>query len=84
MACVYILESQKDKRFYIGSTENLEKRLFRHNQGYEKATKPHRPYAVVFKQECSSIEEARFLELKIKKWKRRDFILKIINSGVVY
>ena len=84
MAYVYILESQKDKRFYIGSTESLEKRLFRHNQGYEKSTKPYRPYIVVFKQKCLNIEEARFLELKIKKWKRRDFILKIISSGVVY
>ena len=84
MAYVYILESQKDKRFYIGSTENIEERLSRHNQGYEKATKPYTPSQVVFKQRCSNIEEARLPERKIKRWKRRDFILKIINSGVVY
>ena len=84
MACVYVLESKKDKRFYVGSTSNLEARLWRHNQGYEKATKPYRPYKIVFRQECSSINEARLLELKIKKWKRKDFILKIIHSGVIY
>ena len=84
MAYVYILESEKSKKFYVGSTNDLDKRLLRHNQGYEKATKPHKPYKIVFKQKCKNITEARILEHKIKNWKRRDFILKVINSGVVY
>ena len=84
MAWVYILESQKNKRFYIGSTVNLEERLKRHNSGYEKATKSYRPYSVIFKQECATVSQARILEYKIKKWKRRDFVLRIIASGVVY
>ena len=84
MAYVYVLESEKHRKFYIGSTENMGERLARHNQGYEKSTKPYRPYKIAFKQKCSNMEEARTLEHKIKKWKRRDLILKIIDSGVIY
>ena len=84
MAHVYILRSKKDKRFYIGSTNDLGERLKRHNSGYEKATRPYRPYEIVFKQECLDIREARALEQKIKRWKKRELIQKIINSGSIY
>ena len=84
MAWVYILESQKNQRFYIGSTINLEERFNRHNAGHEKSTKSYIPYRLVFKQECQTINEAKRLEYKIKKWKRRDLVLKVIETGVVY
>ncbi len=84
MAYVYILESQKNKKLYIGSTINLEDRLNRHNAGYVKATKPNIPYLVVFKQECLTYAQARAFEIKIKGWKRKDFVTKVIESGKVY
>ena len=84
MAYVYVLESETSERFYVGSTGNLENRLLRHNKGYEKSTKHYRPYKIVFSQKCVTLQEAQALERKIKKWKRKDFILKIIESGVIY
>ena len=84
MAYVYVLESEKNKKFYIGSADNLDDRLKRHNQGYEKAKKPYRPYKIAFQQKCLSMEEAKKLERKIKKWKRRDLISKVIESGIIY
>lgn len=46
--CVYVLLSQKDDKFYIGSTSNLKQRLTDHFHGSSKATAPRRPFVLVF------------------------------------
>ena len=43
MYYLYILKSNKIEKFYIGQTNNLEKRIFYHNNGYSKSTKPGIP-----------------------------------------
>lgn len=78
---LYILQSLKNGSYYIGSTSDIETRFRFHNSGRVKATKYKRPYQIVFKQEFDDIKVARKAELKIKSWKRRDFIEKIINDG---
>ena len=45
---VYILQSRKDKSLYISYTSNLEKRFKKHNNGENLATKPFRPYNLIF------------------------------------
>ena len=44
----YILQSQKDQSLYIGYTRDLKKRFKRHNNGESRATKPFRPYNLIF------------------------------------
>jgi putative endonuclease len=41
---VYILYSPEFDKYYVGQTEDLERRIFRHNGGYEKFTSPYRPW----------------------------------------
>jgi putative endonuclease len=45
---VYILQSRKDKSLYIGYTSDLEKRIKKHNNGENLATKSFRPYNLIF------------------------------------
>lgn len=45
---VYILRSRKDKSLYIGHTRDLRKRIKKHNSGESLATKPRRPYELIF------------------------------------
>ncbi|MBM3209000.1 GIY-YIG nuclease family protein [Candidatus Shapirobacteria bacterium] len=45
---VYILQSQKDESLYIGYTSDLMKRFQSHNAGENAATKPFRPYRLIF------------------------------------
>ncbi len=45
---VYAISSLKDNYIYVGMTSNLEDRIRRHNAGYERTTKPHRPYELIF------------------------------------
>ncbi|TDI73516.1 MAG: hypothetical protein E2O87_05090 [Bacteroidetes bacterium] len=33
MICVYVIRSKKDGRFYVGMTQNVEKRILEHNSG---------------------------------------------------
>ncbi|OGK16602.1 hypothetical protein A2690_03230 [Candidatus Roizmanbacteria bacterium RIFCSPHIGHO2_01_FULL_39_12b] len=48
MYFVYVLLSLKDKKFYIGFTYNVEKRLEQHNNGESKSTRPRRPFELVY------------------------------------
>jgi len=82
-AFVYILRSLKNNNFYIGSTENLNQRFLQHNKGVIKATKYKRPYEIVFYQEFDNLLKAKSVEKTIKKWKRKDFIEKIIKDGKI-
>lgn len=44
---VYILFSLKDKNFYIGFTNNIERRLLEHKLGKVKSTKYRLPFKLV-------------------------------------
>jgi len=39
MMYVYVIRSEKDGRFYVGMTGNVEKRVKEHNKGRTKAQK---------------------------------------------
>ena len=82
-AYVYILKGSSG-RFYIGSTSNIENRFAQHLRGHTHSTKRlGETLEIVFSQEFSSIEQARLVEKRIKSWKRRDFIEKIIKDGKI-
>ncbi len=66
---VYILQSIKTQRHYIGHTENMENRLHRHNTGRVKSTKSGIPWKIVYTETCNSKSEACCRELEIKKYK---------------
>jgi len=47
----YILKSLKDGRYYYGSTEDVDKRLIKHNSGRIRSTKGRRPFVIHFVEE---------------------------------
>ena len=77
---VYILESELDNSFYVGQTANLEERLSRHNKGYNRSTSLKRPWKMIYYETCKSRSEAMKLEKRIKSWKKREAIVKYIES----
>ena len=44
---VYVLLSEKDERFYIGFTEDLEQRFADHCAGRVSSTAPRRPLSLI-------------------------------------
>ncbi|OGY63932.1 MAG: endonuclease [Candidatus Harrisonbacteria bacterium RIFCSPLOWO2_02_FULL_41_11] len=74
MFYVYILKSLKNGRFYIGSTNNLERRLNEHNSGKSKYTSLTRPFVLIFKEEYLSRSEAMRREKFLKSGRGREWI----------
>jgi len=77
---MYILQSLKNNRYYIGSTRNLVKRIHRHNSGTVLSTKAHLPWKLVYSETFETKGEASRRELQIKSWKKRVAIEKLINK----
>lgn len=81
MYFLYILKSDKTNRYYIGSTNNVNRRLEEHNSGHTKSLLYQRPLRMVFTKEYASMIEAKRVELKLKKYKNRNILEKIISEG---
>jgi putative endonuclease len=82
MAFVYILQSETTGRFYIGSTDDLERRLSEHLRGHSPATRRRGPWTLVYKEQFDTVVEARRREYKIKQWKSAKLIQALIRSSV--
>jgi len=67
----YILKSNKDSRYYIGCTKDINERLRMHNSGKVISTKRFIPWTLYYKEEYNSNKEARRRELQLKSWKSR-------------
>lgn len=68
---VYILECS-DGSLYVGSTNNLERRLDQHNNSKSGAhyTKIRRPVTLKYSEVLPTLSAARRREAEIKRWKR--------------
>lgn len=70
MPFMYILVCS-DGSYYTGSTLDLEKRLWQHQNGYgANHTKKHQPVKLVYSEEFDRIEDAYLREKQIQGWKR--------------
>ena len=74
MYYVYILQSDKDGSYYVGSTGELARRLLQHNNGWSKATKSKRPWKLVYTESFEFKRDALIRERKIKAMKSRVYI----------
>ena len=66
MHFVYFLKSTSRKYHYIGVTQNVEKRLREHNNGYSKSTKPYRPFVIIHTEIFQNSKNAYKREFYLK------------------
>lgn len=83
MYFVYILQSDKSKSYYVGCTNDIERRLKEHNSGLSNYTRNKGPWKVVYNEAHGSLSEARQREKQIKSWKKRKAIEKLIIAPIV-
>jgi len=69
MFYVYILRSLKDGSFYIGHTSDLANRVARHNAGYNRFTRSHRPFELIYSESYNTRSEAIAREKQFKSYK---------------
>ena len=63
---IYILYSEKDHRLYVGHTNNLSERIYRHNAGFVSATQNRRPLVCIHSEMFATRSEAMKRELFLK------------------
>ena len=81
---LYIIQSQTDESYYIGTSRDLTERIERHNQGRSKYTKSKRPWNLVYFEEHPDRSDAMKREYAIKRRKSKEYLAKLIegfNSG---
>jgi putative endonuclease len=59
MIAVYILFSEKDKRTYVGSTNDIDRRITEHLNGLVLSTKHRLPVRLIYFEEFSDLSTAR-------------------------
>ncbi len=78
---IYILYSEKNDRYYVGSTHDLGWRLERHNMGWGKYTKRGIPWKIVYSEAYQTKSEALKREREIKNEKSRKYIEYLISHA---
>ena len=78
---VYIIQSELDGSYYIGSTQDLDERFQRHNQGRSKYTKTKRPWTLVYEEAFPDRTSAVARENYLKRQKSKDLIKELIRTS---
>ena len=82
MYFVYILQSERTGRFYIGQTQDIEDRVRRHNAGTQAGTKGHLPWRLMRAERFKTREQAYAREREIKAKKNRKWIEWLLEQPV--
>jgi predicted GIY-YIG superfamily endonuclease len=81
MGFLSILHSQASGRFYIGSTDNLDRRVAEHERGKILASRGRGPWTLAYSEKFTALAEARRRELEIKRWKSAKLIRQKVKSS---
>jgi len=77
---LYILQSCKDSRYYIGETADVNARLIFHNSGRQRSTRNRIPFQLVLVEEYTCRKDALKREKQIKSWKGGEAFKKLISG----
>ena len=83
MACAYVLYSEKNARFYVGSSKDdgAQPRIKGHNAGKVKSSKAFRPWSLIHEEIFPNYTEARKRENFLKSGQGRQWIKERWQSG---
>ena len=84
MFYIYILQSEKNGRYYTGFTSDINDRLkhHNHNSGANKSTRSYRPWKLVYTETQKDKGSAWLRERQIKLYKSGHAFKKLIRGGV--
>lgn len=77
---VYILKNNLTGKHYIGSTNDLIRRINEHNRGQTKSTKRKGIWKIIYTENYSSILEAKRRERLIKSYKGGNAFKKLLRA----
>ncbi len=74
MYYVYAIKSLSRYYIYVGISDNLERRINQHQEGYNKTTKPYQPFTLIYSEKCNNRMEARKREKYLKSGVGKEFL----------
>jgi len=80
MHFVYILYSSTRDKYYVGSCEDVNKRLIKHNTNHSGFTGKTGDWVIKWTKGYANKLDALKREKQIKAWKSRKMIEKLIND----
>ena len=66
---LYILKSEKLDRYYVGISNDAQKRVFEHNSGKTQSTKNYGPWKIIYTEKHPDYKSAREREKYLKSYK---------------
>ena len=82
MHYTYLLASQQNGQWYIGSTSDLRDRMQRHNQGRNISTKSGRPWKLIYYEAYLDKRDSIGREKFLKSGSGRKFLKKQIRHYI--
>ena len=79
MFFTYIIRSEKNNSYYVGSCKDIRKRALSHNKGRVPSTKRYLPWHIIYTEQFETLTLARKRESQIKSWKSRSAIENLIK-----
>jgi putative endonuclease len=78
MFYTYVIISERDRKFYIGFTKDIEKRLAEHNDGLVTSTEYRRPLKLVYYEACLNERDA----IKREKYFKSGYGRRFLNNRI--
>ena len=82
MFFTYVLISETDNKFYVGFTDNLEKRIEEHQRGAVASTANRRPLKLIYYEACLNKKDALKREKYFKTGFGRRFLKNRLESYI--
>jgi putative endonuclease len=82
MFYVYILQSLKDRKLYIGYTSNLKRRLKEHKTGGSSSTKKRLPFRLLYYEAHANEKDAIRRERYFKTQKGKSTLKQILREAL--
>ena len=79
MYYVYAIKSTTRNYIYAGLTNDWERRLKEHNNGFSTATKPYRPFELLLLEELGTRVEARRREKYLKSGVGKEYLKQLLK-----
>ena len=76
----YVLQSEKDGRFYTGFTKDLKLRFDQHNKGLVDSTRDRIPLRLVYYEACLHQDDATRREKYLKTYHGKMFLKRRLKS----
>jgi putative endonuclease len=73
---VYVIQN-RDGKFYIGLSDDVDRRINQHNVGDSRWTRRKGPWTLIWQSEEMNLSDARKLELLLKRQKGGDGFYRI-------